>query len=179
MDEKKKVAKQRPPKHPPTVKSELLRLFTKILVVVLIFVVLFNFVFGIQRTADNTMSPSIKNGDIVLYYRFDKHYVARDVVVITYEGKTQLRRVVAVAGDTVDITEDGLMINGSLQYEPEITKETLPYVEGIKFPVTLKEDEVFLLADDRKDSQDSRVYGPVNVENIKGKAISFFRRRGL
>lgn len=179
MDGEAKVLNQEPVKKPPSIKKEIIRLVSKLLIVVFVFVLLFTFVFGVLRTSNNTMSPAIKNGDVVLYYRLDKNYVANDVVIIEYEGETQLRRVVAVAGDSVDITEEGLIINGSPQYEPSITTETLPYVDGIEFPITLKEDEVFLLADDREDSQDSRVYGPVNVGSIQGKAISIFRRRGI
>lgn len=53
------------------------------------------------------MYPNIKDGDLVVYYRLDKNYTARDLTVLDYQGSRQVRRVIAVAGDTVDITEDG------------------------------------------------------------------------
>ena len=160
-------------------KKEIINLILKIAVIIMVFVILFTFVFGIMRAKDSSMALSIKNRDLVLYYRLDKNYIANDVVIIEYEGKKQLRRVVAVAGDTVNITEKGLMINGSLQYETTISTETLPYVNGVSLPVTLKNDEVFLLADNRTDTIDSRIYGPVKTSDILGKAMSLFRQRGL
>ena len=66
------------------------------------------------------MYPNIKDGDLVVYYRLDKNYTARDLTVLDYQGSRQVRRVIAVAGDTVDITEDGLLVNGSPQQEPGI-----------------------------------------------------------
>lgn len=162
-----------------SLKKEIGLLLMKIAFVILIFIVLFTFIFGIMRVKDSTMSLSIKNRDLVLYYRLDKKIVVGDVVVVEYEGKKQVRRVVAMAGDTVNITNDGLEINGSLQYEPAITTDTLRYVDGTNFPVTLEKDQVFLLADNRKDSIDSRIYGPVNKSDILGKAMSLFRQREI
>ena len=69
-------------------------------------------------------------------------------------------RVVAVAGDTVDMTEDGLVINGALQSEPDPSKDTLPLDSGTSFPVKLKKGEVFLMGDNRPDAVDSRQFGP-------------------
>ena len=168
-----------PLKKPPNLSKDILRLLAKIGIISIVFILLFTFVFGWMRYQDNSMSPAIKNGDMVLYYRLDKKLVATDVVVLEYEGKKQIRRVVAVAGDTIDITEEGLFINGSLQQELAIYTETLPYVKGINFPVTLQENEVFLLADNRTSAIDSRMYGPVNTSDILGKVISIFRRRGI
>ena len=88
-------------------------------------------------------------------------------------------RVVAVAGDTVDMTEDGLMINGALQSEPNPMKQTLPYKEGVEFPIKLKTGEVFLLGDDRENSEDSRIYGPVKSRETLGEVMTVIRRRNI
>jgi len=87
--------------------------------------------------------------------------------------------VVATAGDTVDITQDGLIINGSLQYEQDIYTQTNRYLEGIDFPLTLKNNEVFVLGDARNDISDSRIYGAVNIDDTKGSVITILRKRNL
>lgn len=125
------------------------------------------------------MKPSIKAGDVVLYYRIDKRYKAGDTVIVSYKGEDQVRRVAAIAGDTVDISEDGLTINGSIQQEADIYEDTLPYKKGIKYPVTLKEGEVFLLGDKRSEAVDSRLYGAVKVSDTKGKVMLIIRRWGI
>ena len=159
--------------------EDLLMLLLKILIIILVFVLLFTFVFGATRLRQTSMQPNIKEGDLVLYYRLDKSYVATNCVAYRYKGQTQVMRVVAVAGDTVDMTEDGLVINGSLQSEPNPTKETLPFTEGIDYPVKLKYGEVFLLGDDRENSEDSRIYGPVKAKNTLGEVMTVIRRRNI
>lgn len=71
------------------------------------------------------------------------------------------------------------MINGYWQQETGIYTETLPYTEGISFPVTLGEDEYFVLGDSRSNAEDSRIYGPVKKEEIKGAVITLLRHRGF
>lgn len=66
------------------------------------------------------MKPAIKDGDLVMYYRLDKRFVSGDVAVFEDNGRNTTGRVVAVAGDTVDITKDGLKINGADQVSQDI-----------------------------------------------------------
>ena len=86
---------------------EILYLLLKIVAIATAIVVIFTFIFGVFRYADNAMLPAVKDGDLVFYYRLRKSYVASDLVVLNYQGKEQVRRVIATAGDVVDITEDG------------------------------------------------------------------------
>lgn len=161
------------------VKNDLIFLGIKIAVVGILLVSTFLFVIGICRCSDNMMSPAFKERDLAIYYRLQKNFQASDAVVIEKDGEFQIRRIVAKAGDEVDITEDGLKINGYLQQENEIYSETLPYVEGIGFPITLGQDEYFVLGDNRTNAKDSRVYGVVKKEEIKGIVMTLLRRRGL
>jgi len=144
-----------------------------------VIVLIFTFVYGFHYNVEPGMNPAIKDGDLVMYYRWNKRYRAGDLILLTFQGQRQVRRVVAVAGDTVDITAEGLVINGALQQEPEISQITERYAEGIVFPVTLGEGEVFVLGDARENATDSRIYGPVKIRDIKGKIITSFRRRNL
>ena len=71
------------------------------------------------------------------------------------------------------------LVNG---YQPaeEVLYETYRDNEsGIKYPVTLAEDEYFILNDYRDDTADSRAYGPIKASAIKGKVIFLLRRRGF
>ena len=79
----------------------------------------------------------------------------------------------------VDISENGLEINGYLQQEDDIYTDTMRFAEGIDFPVTVGQEEYFVLGDNRENARDSRIYGLVNQKEIKGTVISLLRRRGL
>lgn len=162
-----------------SVLSDVLLLLLKILIIILVFVLLFTFLFGATRLNDISMEPNVKSGDLVVYYRLDKDYVATNCVAYKYQGKTYVMRVVATAGDTIDMTENGMTINGSLQNEPDSTQETLPYEGGIEFPIKLKTGQVFLMGDNRENSVDSRVFGAVQSKDTLGEVMTIIRRRSF
>lgn len=177
MLKKKKNSIKKSAKDP--VAKALLKLIIKFVSILLVIAFVFTFIFGLYRVNDTSMVPNVNPGDMILYYRLDKNLVVGDTVVYSYNGKTSLARVVALPKDEVDIDEKGFKVNGSHQYEPKIYNTTLPFTEGVKFPVKLKEGEVFLLADNREKAVDSRLFGPVKIKDISGKIFTLIRRRGI
>ena len=154
-------------------------LLIRIVFMASVFLVLFAFIFLSFRYNDVSMQPSLMPGDMATAYRLDKRYSANDVIVFSYKDKHTCGRVVAVAGDTVDINENGLMVNGSHQFEPRITKETSQVKDGVSFPLTVPEGSVFVLGDNRESAIDSRILGCLEIDRTEGKLIALFRRRGL
>ena len=163
----------------PSFWRELGGLAIKVVVIVLAFGLLFTFVYGLHRSIDADMEPASRAGDLVLFYRFDKDYAIGDLLLVDFEDQMGVRRVVAREGDIVDISQDGLLVNNSLQQEPNIYRETSRYVNGIDFPVTVGPGQVFVLGDARQNATDSRVYGPVNISDTYGTVISIIRWRSL
>ena len=163
----------------PSLWQDILYLLLKIAGVAVAAILFFTFIFGLYRMKDASMKPAFKEGDLVFYYQLDKRYVASDTLVLEYEGELQVRRVIAVAGDTVDITEEGMRINGALQVEREIYEETDRYEDGTEFPLTVPEGEVFVLADAREHGTDSRIYGTVRAKDTLGKVMTILRRRNI
>jgi len=163
----------------PSVWRDFRTLGIKIGAIAAVFALTFTFLYGLHYDTEPGMHPAVKDGDLVLYYRLDKRYRPGDLLLLTFQGQRQVRRVVATAGDTVDITEEGLVINGALQQERGIYQKTQRYADGVDFPLTLKGNEVFVLGDARENAADSRVYGPVNVKDTRGTVITILRRRNL
>ena len=176
---KKTKTRNKQPLLNSALKRDLLSLFIKIALIAGSVFMLFTFVFGVYYYKDPTMTPAIQDGDLILYYRWDKSYSAQDTIILEYQGERQIRRIVASAGNIVDITEDGLIVDGARQQEPRIYTKTERYDTGIDFPYVVPEDSVFVLADDREDTVDSRVYGSVRIEDTLGKIMGVFRRRGI
>jgi signal peptidase I len=79
----------------------------------------------------------------------------------------------------VNVTENGLTINGAFQQELNIYEATRRYAEGAELPVTLGEAQVFVLGDSRSNATDSRIYGAVNTNDTLGTVIAVVRRRNL
>ena len=164
----------------PPVWKDLVSLLIKIALIVLVYISLFTFLFGIVWHHDPSMNPMVKDGDLVMFYRYAKSgYLPQDVIVLEINGKKQVSRVIATAGDAVDITEEGLMINGSLQQEPEIYRKTEKSAGNINFPLTVPEGQVFVLGDSREEAADSRVYGCVKIKDTLGKVMAVIRRERI
>jgi len=163
----------------PTVWRELLNLVIKIAVIVMAALLVFTFLYGFQRNTDPGMAPMVKDGDLTMFYRLDKDHAIGSLLVLKFEGELQVRRVVAKAGDTVDITKDGLVVNGAVQQEPNIYQQTRRYEGGVSFPLTVGQGQVFVLGDARENATDSRVYGAVNAEDTYGTVITLIRQRNF
>ena len=139
-----------------------------------IIVILFIFCWP-MRLMGSSMEPTMGDGEIVLMNRFaamQGHYKKGDIVMFHYfdaEGdKTVVKRIIATEGDEIRILEEGVEVNG------EILEEA--YVEGVTnglVDMTVPEDTVFVMGDNRETSFDSRNMGAIPCKDLKGKV--FFR----
>ena len=173
-DKKRKKIKHRSPMNPMHV------FFIHAFVIVLILWLMFGFICGLATAPNNDMSPAIKTSDLLLYYRLERKPKAQDVVVLNVNDTRYIGRVVAAAGDTVEVTEDEtLVINGNTMNESNIYTPTPDYEGFVKYPVTLGQGEYFVLSDYRNGGEDSRYYGVVNDKNIMGTVITVVRRNNI
>lgn len=161
-------------------KASILGFFSRLLLLVVMVAAVFGLVFGVMPAPNDDMSPRISAGDLLLYYRLTEDFVNGDVVVAQQEGNRYVGRIVARGGDTVEITDQAtLVVNGSTVIESGIYYSTPLYESGVTYPITLAQDELFLLCDYREGAKDSRYYGPVNIQDVLGKVITVVRRSGL
>lgn len=156
--------------------------WTQAVVTAVVSVVLL-FTFGVRLINVNgpSMQDTLYTGDELLILNAAYcDFKPGDIVVINdYNAEPQLnetlvKRIVAVGGQTVDIdfNAGAVSVDGQVLDEPYI-KEPTWTPEGVEFPLTLAEDEVFVMGDNRNhssDSRDSRL-GPVKVGYLQGKAL--------
>lgn len=130
----------------------------------------------------NSMAPFLQNEEKLIvdkdYYK--SHPVAHgDVIVFKDDkNKTHVKRVISISGDIMEYKEDTLYINNKPVDEPYLTEykleakqdETLRVTEDYG-PYTIPQGTVFVLGDNRWNSYDSRVFGPIKVGQIIGKVV--------
>ena len=141
---------------------------------------LFCHVIGLAVAPNSDMSPRIDQGDLLVYYRLQPSLKAREVVVFSKNDTTYIGRVVACPGETVEIENERLKVNGNQILESETYLRKTPVYEGfVEYPLVLKEDEYFILCDRRDGGEDSRYLGPISGAAIEGVAVAIFRRDDL
>ena len=170
---------KKPPLLGVGLQRDILSLLIKIAVIAGIVLGMFSFIFGVFQYTNHTMYPAVNSGDLILFSRSDKNYFAQDLIVISYQGELQVRRVVALSGNVVDFENGRLLVDGAAQQEDHIFNESHRYESEIEFPLTVPEGHVFVLGDNREGAVDSRIYGTVPIDDSQGKVISLFRRRGF
>ncbi len=85
------------------------------------------------------------------------------------EKNRLIKRVIGIPGDSIDIKDGKIYINGQSYYEPYVKGITLP--NQMKFPIVIPSEKYFVLGDNRENSMDSREIGLISIQKIEGKAV--------
>ena len=150
-------------------------LVCSVLAVVLIFT------FGVRLIGvdGHSMLPTLQHGDrlLVLNSMLDHNYAPGDIVVLRKESflnEPIVKRVIATEGQSVDIDfMNGVVyVDGEALEEPYINEPTF-VDEGTEFPLTVPENSIFVMGDNRNHSGDSRDerLGTIDTRYVIGKAV--------
>ena len=137
------------------------------IVIVLVVVLIRTFIITPVRVDGDSMKNTLKNGDILLLYKLGS--INRlDIIVLDEEKDNEkiIKRVIGLPGETVAIKKGKIYINDKVIDDEYAYGETSDYNK-----VTLKDDEYFILGDNRLISKDSRYFGPIKDNEIKGKIV--------
>lgn len=137
------------------------------IVIVVVVVLIRTFIITPVRVDGDSMKNTLKNGDILLLYKLSS--IDRfDIIVLDEEKDNEkiIKRVIGLPGETVAIKKGKIYINDKVIDDEYAYGETGDYNK-----VTLKDDEYFILGDNRLISKDSRYFGPIKDNEIKGKIV--------
>jgi signal peptidase I len=137
------------------------------LMVLLFHAVLFN----LSVVRGNSMSPGIHDGDRILVEPWSYSLGAvehGDVVVLRYPldpSVDYIKRVIGVPGDRVTLAGGRVWVNGELLEEPYVADQDPTYYESVQ----VREGCYYVLGDNRPRSSDSREFGQVPEEYLRGR----------
>lgn len=157
---------------------------------------LINFVFQSYQVEGPSMRATLENSDHLIVWKVDRtianltggDYIPNrgDIIIFNEPsgaepngpaGKQLIKRVVALPGERITIKGTEMTVFNQENPDGFNPDKTLPYGENIIFEkpsnidVTVGQGEVFVVGDNRDNSLDSRVFGPLDAENIVGKLV--------
>lgn len=136
-------------------------------------VLIFTFLFRVVTVEGASMQYTLENGDnLIISHLFYKPQDG-DIVVLELDkvfSSPIIKRVIATEGQTVNIDQRGnVFVDGALLNENYIHDKTPP--KDLSYPMVIPKGQVFVMGDNRMNSNDSRNFGCVDERNIMGKAI--------
>jgi len=150
----------------------LLELGETILPAIVIAVLINLFLAQATRVYGHSMEPSLHTEQRLvvekLSYRLHGPH-RQDVVVLRMPERGPellIKRVIALPGETIEIRDGNVYIDGVVLQEPYLSHET----RGTYGPTTIPEGHIFVMGDNRGASNDSRVFGPVPLDRVVGRA---------
>ena len=145
----------------------------------LVVVLVFTFLVRLMGVSGPSMIPTLQDGDrlLVVNSLLCGGYQVGDIVIArkeTFDSKPIVKRVIATAGQTVDIDfDEGVVYVDGQALEEDYINEPTCLEEGTEFPLTVPEGSIFVMGDNRNhsnDSRDSRL-GTVDSRYVIGKAV--------
>lgn len=140
-------------------------------------------VVNFARIRGQSMLPTLHDKEIALVWRLPYRFRPprrQEVVICHYPGRRMKRckylpqsfvkRVIGVPGDTLEVIEGVVHINGRPLDEPYLDPERCRFMRT-RMPRVLGEDEYFVMGDHRDRSNDSRSVGPIRRRDIRGRAV--------
>ena len=170
--------RRKPPK-PVSTKRLAISLLIKLAAIAVAVWLVFAFVLGVTINYGNNMHPAVNDGDLIVSFRLQWPYL-NAAVIYNHDGRKRTGRVVGLPGNVIDISEKGeLLVNGAIASEDVYYPTKKAENSKVTYPYTVEEGRAFVLNDYREDTDDSRSFGAVSLNDIEGPLIFSMRRRGF
>ena len=159
-----------------------IKLILEVFPIFIVTYLIFHYLLLPVTISGNSMYPYLKDDEISIMdaIHTGKNDIKRFDIVVLYSddlGKLIIKRVIGLPGETVSYKDDKLYINGQYYEENYLDKnyveesksnyQTISFTED--FEVKLKDDELYVLGDNRIVSLDSRAFVPIQYKDIKAK----------
>lgn len=137
------------------------------------------------KPVGNSMFPMIEEGERIVVNKsyYQKHRPSRgDVLIFKHFNKSYIKRVIAIGGERVEINGSKILINGKEIKNTWINNIENETATNLQKPMiyNIPQDTVFVLGDNlEQHSKDSREFGPIKLQSIKGKVLYIYWSKNM
>ena len=149
----------------------------QLLAIIIVVVLLFYAFMGISTVSGESMYPTLHDKDVVVYKRRTTEYKPGDIIAVRRpDGEEYVKRIIAVPGDTVNLQNGNVYVNGEKVVTEAALGKTEAKSDEMTYPLVVGDKEFFVLGDNREISRDSREIGTISQSDIKGRIIWYMGR---
>ena len=136
-----------------------------------------NYVFARANVDGPSMQPTLHDKDNVFMEKITpnlKNFNREEIIVFDSNNENHdsyVKRIIGVAGDKIEIKDGHVYLNGSLLKEDYLDPNTITEPITPTTQYTVPEGYVFVLGDNRGNSTDSRILGPISIKDIQGHVV--------
>ncbi|WP_084024037.1 signal peptidase I [Vulcanibacillus modesticaldus] len=131
--------------------------------------IIHTFLFAIVIVSGPSMEPTLHNGERLILNKivYKIHPPERGDIIVFHATETDdyIKRVIGIPGDKIEFKNNQLFVNGQPVEEPYLGDV---YTGDIS-PFTVPDETLYVLGDNRNNSSDSRIFGPVAIDKVVGR----------
>lgn len=127
---------------------------------------------GFARVDGNSMQPTLKDNDIILYYKSKKNIKRFDIIIFKRNNNLFIKRVIGLPGDSIKYIDNTLYVNDNPieeDFQKSITNDF--NISDITSSDVIPNNKLFVLGDNRLFSTDGRSFGFIDINDVNGIMI--------
>ena len=136
-----------------------------------------SYVFAKSIVRGPSMQPTFNDKDVIFLEKVSTetgHINRGEIVVFNSKDKNNdiyIKRVIGIAGDKIEIKKGKVYLNGQPLAENYLSQDTITEPNSFNTKYVIPKGYIFVLGDNRENSTDSRIIGPINIKDVKGHVI--------
>ncbi len=127
---------------------------------------------GFAKVDGNSMQPTLKDNDIILYYKSKKNIKRFDIIIFKRNNNLFIKRVIGLPGDSIKYIDNTLYVNDNPieeDFQKSITNDF--NISDITSSDVIPNNKLFVLGDNRLFSTDGRSFGFIDINDVNGIMI--------
>lgn len=140
------------------------------LIAIVVIILIRTYIISPIRVDGPSMNNTLSNNDLLFLKKYEHDYERYDIIVFKFGKDKLIKRVIGLPGEEIEIKNNLVYINGEVIEEPYLDEENLDSNSSDMEKITVPAGTYFVMGDNRRESFDSRYFGPISKNQIFGVA---------